>query len=79
MTAKQLIEFAKKYAYVYDFNEVLKKIDGELFDINKQLEEHSNDCFTPALVKAYKDAIERKTIILMLKEQREIGNEEVDR
>lgn len=49
MTAKQIINYAKKYAYLDDFYQVLEEIHTEIQDTCVELETHYNDAFTKSL------------------------------
>lgn len=70
MTAKQLLEYAKKYAYLDDFHTVLEEINIDIQNTCVELETHYNDAFTNSLKKHYKDTLEKQEMILFMQEQR---------
>ena len=70
MTAKQIISYAKKYAYLDDFHKVLEEINMEIQDTCVELENHFKDAFTKSLKKYYADLLEKRDMILFMQEQR---------
>lgn len=70
MTANQILNYAKKYAYLDDFHQVLEEIDNEIQTTCVELESHFNDAFTKSLKKYYADLLEKRDMILFMQEQR---------
>lgn len=70
MTAKQIINYAKKYAYLDDFHTVLEEIHTEIQNTCVELETHYSDAFTKSLKKYYSDLLEKRDMILFMQEQR---------
>lgn len=70
MTAKQILNYAKQYAYLDDFHEVLENLEFDIKDTCVELETHSNDAFTNTLKKHYSDLLEKRDMILFMQNQR---------